>query len=430
MCKISFIFIIAVGVYGISNHGNNISNGYLSVAYYVNWAVYGRNYTPQDLPADKLTHVLYAFSNIKPDTGVVYLSDSYADTEKRFPNDSLNETENKLHGCLKQLYLLKKGNRNLKVLLSIGGWSYSSNFALPASTVSGRSAFASSAVSLLANFGFDGLDIDWEYPETEAQAMDMVMLLKSVREALDDYAQSLAIPYHFKLTVAAPAGPTNYQRLHLSDMDQYIDFWNLMAYDYTGSWSPVTGNQANLFTSANDTKSTPFNTESVIKYYTSKGVDAKKIVLGMPLYGRSFQDTDGLGKSYSGVGAGTWESGIYDIKVLPLAGSITYYNEDTASSYSYDNNTKELVSYDTVEVAKQKADWIRQIGLGGAMWWESSADKLGSGSLIQTVKEVLGGEDGSGLEMSLNQLYFPNSTYSNLQADMPTYTPALPLCTS
>lgn len=187
------------------------------------------------------------------------------------------------------------------------------------------------------------------------------------------------------LTVACPAGAQNYEKLHLKDMDTQLDFWNLMAYDYAGSWDTVAGHQANLFPLASTPASTPFSTSDALKYYTSHGVAPSKIILGMPLYGRAFTSTDGPGQTFSGTGPGSWEQGVWDFKALPKDGATDHLDDQAGASWTYDKAARVMVSYDNLEMAKKKVDFIKSEGLGGAMWWESSGDKAGEESMIGTV---------------------------------------------
>ncbi|KAF9532699.1 glycosyl hydrolases family 18-domain-containing protein [Crepidotus variabilis] len=395
-----------------------------SFAYFTNWGIYGANFQPTDIKPSPLTHILYAFADTDASSGAIKFTDSYADQDKRFPTDSWNDVGNNLYGCLKQLYLLKLKQRNLKVLLSIGGWTYAQaghfNFVTnPAS----RATFVSNAVTIIEDYGFDGIDIDYEYPANDAQGQGLADLITALRTAFDQLQSKKGDSTRYLITAAVAAGPANYANYKVAQMNAGLDYWNLMAYDYAGSWDTLSDNQANLYGG----ERTGFNTDNAVKWYIANGASANKINMGMPLYGRAFESTNGIGQPFSGVGPGTVEAGIYSYKVLPLAGSQIFEDNSIVASYSYDASKKELVSYDTPNMVKTKVSYINSKGLAGSMFWELSTDKTGSDSLVQTSANSLGA-----LDSTQNHINFPNSKWDNIRNNMggtvppPTTTTSTP----
>ncbi|KAH7120109.1 chitinase [Dactylonectria estremocensis] len=332
--------------------------GYQNVAYFVNWGIYACDYRPQNLRATGLSQVLYAFLNLKAD-GEVYSGDTYADLEKHYPADSWDEEVINAYGCVKQLYLLKKQHHTLKVILSIGGWTWSTNFPSAAATSESRGRFAKSAVKTIGGWGFDGVDVDWESPTDETDASNFVLLLRAVRDELDTYAQQHAPGYHFILSIASPAGPIHYKKLDLKSLSDIVDSFNLIAYDYSGPWDTVSGHQSNLFPS----DSSAFSTTAVVQDYVAAG------------------NTDGIGNPFDGVVSGSWENGVCDYKALPRQGAIEKIDSELVASYSYDPSSRELISYDTPEVVKAKVSWLKEAGLASSKFWEASGDGTGDKSL-------------------------------------------------
>lgn len=227
------------------------------------------------------------------------------------------------------------------------------------------------------------LSSDYEYPSTAAQGQGFADLLTELRTAFTSLQTSNGDSVPYQITVAVAAGLDNAANYVVPQMDKAIDYWNLMvrsilfsafsiliaiqAYDYSGSFSTVTANQANVY----GDQLTGFSTDKALTWYKAQGATASKIVLGMPAYGHSFEGTTGLGSTFTTtVSTGTIDVGIFAYKQLPLAGSTVFENTTDISSYSYDASKKEFISYDTPAIVKLKAQYAQSKGLAGSMFWD------------------------------------------------------------
>ncbi|TGJ84836.1 hypothetical protein E0Z10_g3925 [Xylaria hypoxylon] len=387
--------------------------GFKNAVYFTNWGIAQKKYVPERLPVDDLSHVLYAFADIAPN-GTVLSANPEVDLAQKYPDDKSWERGHNAYGAVKQLYIHKKWNRQLKVLLSVGGGDYSPKFAAATSTEMRRQTFAKSAVKLVTDWGFDGIDIDWEYPTNEAERDSLVKLVAACRVAFDRYSFHNHLAYRFLVTVASPATPLSWKFVDLPRMDPYIDIWHLMSYDYTGSWTPRSGHQANVFANKANEASTPLNTNDAVRYYESQGIKGQKIVIGSPLYGRSFNGTSGLGENYTSIGTGDPQPGVWYYKDLPKAGARELFDDVAKATYSYDQSARELISYDNVRSTAFKANYVRDRRLGGAFFWEASGDRADGRSLVKTMSRTL-----HWLDRTPNNLRYPTSQYMNIRFGMP-----------
>lgn len=323
--------------------------------YYSNWSIYQRKHSPNDLDYSVIDQVYYAFL-VLDNTGDLKLLDEWCDIQM-----PLTGPEGPATGLIELFKQYKVKYPKLKVSFSIGGWGASEAFKVVAANPQSVSRFAQRCAEFLLKYGFDGIDIDWEYPQNSTEGHQFVNMLRLVRSELDRVKPGSL------LSIAAPAGDENIRNLPINEMNQYIDRWNLMCYDYTGSWSDKSGFHSNLYGFNGDNS---LNTSDVVHKYINQGASRHKIIVGMPLYGRTFPRTQTIGSSFDK--SKIQGEGTIDYKNLPLPGTKEIFDRQTKSAYCYDDT--QLVTYDNTTTIIEKAKFIKQNHLGGGMFWDSAGD--------------------------------------------------------
>ncbi|MFF1565914.1 glycoside hydrolase family 18 protein [Streptomyces sp. NPDC058293] len=361
------------------------------VGYFTEWGVYDRNYHVKNIEtsgsADKLTHINYAFGNVTG--GKCAMGDSYAATDKAYTADQAvdgvaDTWDQPLRGNFNQLLKLKKLHPNLKILWSFGGWTWSGGFTDAAKDPAG---FAQSCYDLVENSKwadvFDGIDIDWEYPNACGLSCDT-----SGRDAYKNLMNALRSKFGSSalITSAIPADASDGGKIDATDYAgaaQYVDWYNPMTYDYFGAWD-AQGPTAphSPLTSYSGIPKAGYNTDATITKLKGLGVPASKLLLGIGFYGRGWTGVtqSAPGGTATGPAAGKYEQGIDDYKELkskcPATGTVS------GTAYAYCGNN--WWSYDTPATIAGKMDYKNQQGLGGTFLWELSGDTT-NGELIKSV---------------------------------------------
>ncbi|KAF0691720.1 Aste57867_17108 [Aphanomyces stellatus] len=389
---------------------------YRNVVYFMEWGIYGRNFNIFDMDWSTVSHVIYAFARPNAD-GTISLVDAYADTDKRWPDhgDSWNDQGTNLYGNFGQGFKQKLQHRGAKFGLSLGGWTMSDKFHGIASTEESRRTFAQSAVQLMLDLGLDFIDVDWEYPEGENDMPHFVDLLAAIRT---EYKTNPNVSFEAELSVASPAGPAHYGNWDFGGVCGQVDFINAMTYDLAGPWSQYTDHQTNLYVDPTHPDGPTYSVDGAIQDYIQRGCPSEKIVMGISLDGRSFENTDGLYASFTAPTQGSWLPGgesIWDYKVLPLNGATEMFDETLVASYSYDADARLFMSYESPTSFAVKLDYVTQNNLGGVMFWSVDADAAADSgrSLIKQAYDAFGGSDNEAFYS--NSINYTSSKYDNIR---------------
>ena len=350
-------------------------------------------YHPERLPLDKLTHIIFSFSQV-------------IDGEMQFANEQAGEK-------LRLLVAQKENHPHLKVMLACGGWG-AGGFSDMASTAEGRRKFVRSTIALIEKYQLDGIDMDWEYPALDDAGIDaretdtqtFTLLMKELREQMNQLDRPLT------LTFASAGWKYYYEKIELNKVMQYVDYMNVMTYDQVVATLPFTAHHTALgWIKEKDLESYPIydyvtqrkaaaqaqelpayepqSVKNIVSYCLEQGVDPAQIVIGAAFYGRAWKgvppENNGLYQPNTGAFIG-WAA-YHNIREQyeNKNGYTRYWDEIAEAPYLYNPTDSIFFSYDDPVSVRLKTAYAQEKNLGGIMFWQLGNDTKGKNSLVDAI---------------------------------------------
>ncbi|WP_373229852.1 glycoside hydrolase family 18 protein [Cohnella sp.] len=280
---------------------------------------------------------------------------------------------------LNRLPLIKSDNPELSILLSVGGWG-AGGFSEAASEPEGRRSMADTAIRILRDHPFDGIDLDWEYPcyavagiaSSPDDKKNFTLLLRELREALD--REGSARDRHYLLTIAAGADRYYIDGTEMEQVQKYLDFVQIMTYDMRGGFQTLTGHHTNLYTSTGDLYR--ISVDASVRMFVQAGVPRDKIVIGAAFYSRMWKNVPdrngGLHEMTAGAGGYGPDYTRLTAEYINQNGYNRYWDEEAKAPYLFDGEN--FISYDDEESLRHKCEYVKNENLAGIMFWEYACD--------------------------------------------------------
>lgn len=361
------------------------------MAYYVP----EKNYNPELLPLDQLTHIIFSFTKV-------------IDGEMKFDNEKNGEK-------LQQLANQRKNHPHLKVMIACGGWG-ADGFSDMSHTSENRKKFVESVIEFNKKYDLDGIDIDWEYPaipaaDTGARPEDkqnFTLLMKELREALD------ALDRKQTLTFASAGWKRYYKNIEIGEVMKYADYMNVMTYDQIGSTAPFTGHHTALgLIQEKDVVDTPAwkyveerrkaseqdrgayqpqSAERIVAYCMEKGVKREQIIIGAAFYGRAWKgvppENNGLYQMNSGAHIGWSTYNQIRAEFESDKNYKRYWDPIAKAPYLYNAQDSIFISYDDSTSVRLKTEFALKKELGGIMFWQLGNDTKEKNSLLKSIYDA------------------------------------------
>lgn len=356
-------FVLLVACQLIAARTNSASGQPPSRPYVIIGYVTGQGWTKAQIEARKLTHINYAFAIPASNGELAPLS----------ANDSAR---------LAALTSLKALNKDLKVLISIGGWGGCNYFSDAALSDASRRKFANSAVALLQKHHLDGVDIDWEYPGQVGAGNifrpedkeNFTLFLKALRDRLDEQGKQdkRTGTNHYLLTAATGADTAFVNHTELGKAQRYLDYINIMTYDLYHGNDTVTGHHSNLRQSLKGDQSRN-STADAVEGHIRAGVPAHKIVLGLPFYGRGWAEVRPKDNGLYQPSTGKHSFISHDelaAHYINKNGFVRYWDTEAKAPYLWNPASHMFISYADEEAFGHKLAYVKAKGLAGVMFWE------------------------------------------------------------